>query len=339
MKVDAGETTDEEAMPPACPPPSAIKPKAAGPAPGSAVKSQISSSKRRRSSSEREHAAGNARLPVSGTFTLDPSRPVLLIDGSGRTQRNIIYPARVQSAVDRKGWRRLHSLYSSRATSPLSSILRPSPDLELDFDSLAPSEADSASVNRIFDDFGSLRADQVIGPPEAFMPFTCIEASGSIAADTNDSIMSGSDIDEDDYLTLVNLGDSEDESETEAEGRDSDASDVQAWTTKSCSRTSEDMLSHLDRNRGLVGSFRRNQQIAKHIGSLASHPSLRASTLEMNAMQSGRRGAANTPITPLRKKRGGRIGGLRKSPAQQSPLSKVTGKKRMPARGGFGFRR
>jgi hypothetical protein len=63
------------------------------------------------------------------------------------------------------------------------------------------------------------------------------------------------------------------------------------------------VLNHLDRHRGLVGSFRHNQNFAKHVSSLASHPAKRASTHEANALQKGRRAAANTPMTPARKKR------------------------------------
>ena len=63
------------------------------------------------------------------------------------------------------------------------------------------------------------------------------------------------------------------------------------------------MLNHFELNRGLVGSFRRNQQHTKHLTSLASHPAKRASAHEFNALQKGRRGAANTPMTPARKKR------------------------------------
>ncbi|KAK3116310.1 hypothetical protein LTR53_003500 [Teratosphaeriaceae sp. CCFEE 6253] len=68
-------------------------------------------------------------------------------------------------------------------------------------------------------------------------------------------------------------------------------------------RHNDSLLDHLDQHRGLVGSFRNNQSFAKHASSLALHPSKRASTLESNALQKGRRGAANTPITPARKKR------------------------------------
>ncbi|EME88556.1 uncharacterized protein MYCFIDRAFT_89221 [Pseudocercospora fijiensis CIRAD86] len=53
-----------------------------------------------------------------------------------------------------------------------------------------------------------------------------------------------------------------------------------------------------------VSSFRNNQQRARQISSLAAHPAQRAQTSEANALQKGRRAAANTPMTPVRKNRG-----------------------------------
>jgi hypothetical protein len=89
-------------------------------------------------------------------------------------------------------------------------------------------------------------------------------------------------------------------------------------------RRNSDLLDHFTQNRGVIGSFRRNQHFTKHISSQASHPAQRASTHEFNALQKGRRGAANTPITPARKKRASQDltpnrGGVRKS--MSSPLT------------------
>lgn len=54
---------------------------------------------------------------------------------------------------------------------------------------------------------------------------------------------------------------------------------------------------------GSVSSFRNNQRLALHVSSLPSNPQRRAEMSECNAMQKGRRNAANTPMTPARKKR------------------------------------
>lgn len=66
---------------------------------------------------------------------------------------------------------------------------------------------------------------------------------------------------------------------------------------------SSGLLDHFDQCRGVVGSFRRNQNQARHFSSLASHPAKRASAHEYNALQKGKRGAANTPMTPARRNR------------------------------------
>lgn len=90
------------------------------------------------------------------------------------------------------------------------------------------------------------------------------------------------------------------------------------------SHESSNLFEHFQQNRGAIGAFRQNQNLAKQLSSQASHPAQRASTHEYNALQKGRRGAANTPITPARKKRASQDftpsrGGVRKS--MSSPLT------------------
>lgn len=88
---------------------------------------------------------------------------------------------------------------------------------------------------------------------------------------------------------------------------DSDSQDTPTASMTSLPQDEHDhsagLLTHFDQRQGIVGSFRRNQYQAKHFSSLASHPAKRASASEYNALQKGRRGAANTPMTPARKKR------------------------------------
>lgn len=64
-----------------------------------------------------------------------------------------------------------------------------------------------------------------------------------------------------------------------------------------------DLLGHFDKLGGMVSSFRNNQNHARHVSSLAANPAKRAQTSEANALQKGRRAAANTPMTPARKNR------------------------------------
>jgi hypothetical protein len=66
---------------------------------------------------------------------------------------------------------------------------------------------------------------------------------------------------------------------------------------------SEDLLDHFDQVPGGISSFRNNQRHVRQISSLAANPASRAQTSEANALQKGRRNAANAPITPGRKSR------------------------------------
>ena len=67
--------------------------------------------------------------------------------------------------------------------------------------------------------------------------------------------------------------------------------------------TSNGLLGHLEQQRGLVSSFRNNQTHVRQVTSLPVNPSQRAQRHEANALQKGRRAAANTPMTPARKQR------------------------------------
>ena len=127
----------------------------------------------------------------------------------------------------------------------------------------------------------------------------------------------GSDAEDDyqDFDMLINLD------------QDSDNEDEPSWSatpTQKASPVEEPTFL----SRGVVGSFRLNQDRAKQESSLPLDPASRASTSEQNALQTGRRGAGNTPITPARKKRVSkdlsRTGsGIRKptTPSFSSPLA------------------
>lgn len=143
---------------------------------------------------------------------------------------------------------------------------------------------------------------------------------------------------------LIDLGDSDSEDEEET-AQESDAVLSPSGTVPFAQfggpmspnrpdTAGSDLLAHLDRNRDAVGSFRRNQHNAKHLGSLPSHPALRASASEKNALQTGRRAAANLPMTPARK-RIGKTAGARASPIS-SPLSKQSPKRRERRRSSLG---
>ncbi|KAF7188703.1 hypothetical protein HII31_09955 [Pseudocercospora fuligena] len=115
--------------------------------------------------------------------------------------------------------------------------------------------------------------------------------------------MDGSDVDMGEYVHGM------DESETEADNEPSSAAVLSPTSDSfpdfghetSPMHQSAGAVDHL--STGLVSSFRNNQQFARQISSLAAHPAQRAQTSEANALQKGRRAAANTPMTPARKNR------------------------------------
>lgn len=267
------------------------------------------------------------RMPKAGTFELDPRRPVLLVDGTGEAQRNMLYPARIQTPDEKKFWKQMRRSNQSRVSSPRTTIqMSPGDESDEGIDSpfLTPIAPFSAS--------GVLRSDQVVGPSEAFVPWTSVDVSGSVTE--NNSILSFSDNENDMDVDnpFINFeafcddlaDDSADTSETvDATPRIKLASLPALNTGESTPTTpislnrrdtlcssvggsgGDDLLSHLSRNKSLVNSFRMNQHYVKQLASKPANPSARATLSEMNAIKAGRRKAGNTPITPLRKKRGG----------------------------------
>lgn len=332
---DDGDTTDEEPMPP--------PPKRASTAPTSpssnlaTPRPATTSSTRIRLPLRKNKNKRTPTQPKMGTFIIDPHRPVLTIDGVGVSQKSTLWPAKIQSAAEKQLWERMHMLSNtnsratSRTTSPRQSV------------QLTPSgESDAMSIgeeNDFFDSFGALRTDQVIGPPEAFTPFVDVTASGAVIHD-HDAAVPGAE-EEQDPMCFLNFDDDDDEDQDMPDESDHVASPTtQSFSSQVTNTTSSqpggfDLLAHLDRH-GVVGSFRRNQHFAKHVGSLPSHPALRASLSETNAMQTGRRAAANTPITPLRKKKAKGVGARNSPMTTTSPLTKSPPfKKKGPIRGGF----
>ncbi|CAK1360652.1 hypothetical protein CB0940_06664 [Cercospora beticola] len=88
----------------------------------------------------------------------------------------------------------------------------------------------------------------------------------------------------------------------------------------------EDLLDHFDQVPGGISVFRNNQHNVRQVSSLAANPASRVQTSEANALQKGRRNAANIPITPGRKTRPSvdmtlTGAGVRKSAAHASPLA------------------
>lgn len=158
---------------------------------------------------------------------------------------------------------------------------------------------------------------QALGPPEAFYPFVTVNVDGTVHRDLPDmpsSPLEDDDIEDDDlFLNMIDFGDdtSDDDLPIDEE-MDSSASppDISSTPVRPTTATSEDqvhpLLSHLDK--GLVGAFRRNQTRHQLLTrNAASRESLAFSSPysqgTLRGIKRERLGAANTPITPMRKRK------------------------------------
>ncbi|PNS13782.1 hypothetical protein CAC42_3275 [Sphaceloma murrayae] len=326
---DDGDTTDEETCEPIMRRPSPSVAPSATPSESPSVskpKTPVSKGKTRVT---RSNAAKKATAPAVhhtpkfGTFELDPRRNVLIVSGAGVTQKNKLYPAKIQTPQEKRMWQKLRESFKNSTASPRTSV-----QMGIEDDSDYEEDQSIFSPSGPFSPTGTLLPDDVIGPAEAFLPFTSVDSSGLI---TEDASMQSYSEDEDvmDLLTpYINFDGHEDDEDNSA-----DTSDALETNTRQRSNTLPSFASsapgtpttpsfsrhdtlgsdfgggvaHLSRTPALVSSFRLNQEYAKEVASYASDPAARFSRSELNAMQAGRRKAANTPITPMRKKRGGSL--------------------------------
>ncbi|KAF4553690.1 Hypothetical protein D9617_6g094210 [Elsinoe fawcettii] len=322
---DEGETTDEEEFQPIkrpTPPPSES-------ASTSTAAAKVADPKAVKKHATRSKAAKKTSPPVVhhtpkfGTFELDPRRNVLIVSGAGVTQKNKLYPAKIQTPQEKRFWQKLRESYKNSTASPRTSV-----QMGIEDDSDYEMEQSMFSPGGPFSPAGTLMTDEVVGPIEAFTPFTSIDASGTI---TEDASMQSFSEEEDDAMDLLspyinfdahddgeeNSGDTSDAAPSSARKRSNTMPNYPSSApgtpaTPSFSRQESGNsdftgVAHLSHTPSLVSAFRLNQEYAKELASYASDPSARFSRSEMNALQAGRRKAANTPITPMRKKRGGSL--------------------------------
>ena len=190
---------------------------------------------------------------------------------------------------------------------------------------------------------GFLRNNETVALAEPLFPPVLSKDSSFSAPTTTTESDAGSydDINMQDFVDISESSDTDpgEDDDSDAQrpssapiGSPSDATDGMVFSpytpAANAIHSRMGLATHFALNSNLVGSFRRNQQHALHVSSLASHPEQRASTHEFNALQKGRRGAANTPMTPARKKRASQdlslmplSAGVRKSGAMSSPLA------------------
>nr|POF04217.1 hypothetical protein CFP56_21972 [Quercus suber] len=260
----------------------------------------------RKSSARRQNAARPVTPKAGkglrmGTFALDPARAAMSVDASNK--KIVVQPPTRPAAHDKDFWVRARKANgASRPSSPTSSpggweINTPG--------SARPPLTPASTLGTMFD--GNLDLLRASEPPTLQPSFTpAFTPKVPLSHHSSFSFHEESDDDDVDMEDFIDMDDFASESdEVEAAGVMSPAEDPFETfsSTATPTRPHSGTLNHLEHQPSLVGSFRLNQNHARHVSSLASHPATRASTLESNALQKGRRGAANAPMTPARKKR------------------------------------
>jgi hypothetical protein len=201
----------------------------------------------------------------------------------------VLYMPTQPSAKNKAFWDRAKSAASSRNTSPRGSLSIELPPRGGKNEQQARPFTAQSTLSTMFDgNFDFMSHTDMSPPPVRVRPQPAYTPAPSAYTTPAPTTEGGSDAEEDytDFGMLVDLD------------QDTDEEDDGVWSAAVTSPTEPTFLS-----RGMVGSFRLNQHRAKQESSMASHPDSRASTSEINALQTGRRGAGNAPITPARKRR------------------------------------
>lgn len=236
-----------------------------------------------------------------GTFNIDPTRASMSADSS-RKQIQLWPPSR-PSAKDKAFWDRVKRS-AARRGSPQSSVYFNMRSPHGDDMPQRPFTAQSTLSSMFNGNLDILRNNDMSGIAGDLFPTLRNRPHTSFASIsmTEDSEAELQDINMQDFIDLDDDESDSDEPSSATVTSPTNPNSFPDFTTMVDTRN-DSLLGHLDQQRGLVGSFRRNQNHAKHISSLPAHPAHRASTSEHNALQKGRRAAANTPITPARKNR------------------------------------
>ncbi|MCJ1392684.1 hypothetical protein MMC18_005555 [Xylographa bjoerkii] len=332
-ETDEGETTDEEVLPPK----TVTRPQS--------LLRLNSSSTIRKATTPRSGSTPARKAPLTPTpamrrngpsmasWIVDPTKPIAVIDSTGKTM--LIYAAPRSAQKTPAGF--VSSLSSSTTTSPktsFASLAHGFENDEMDHSDLSsqeqPTTVIESGANLMLSGLlhggpGSehILGGQVLGPPEAFYPFTSMDANGLMFDD--DEFEEDDDDDPEYMLNLqdfIDFGDSSSDSELENDtNADSSAlpnpiltmsknkfTPVRAGSVSTQQSSTQNLLQHFDR--GVVSSFRRNQ--TRH-QSLLRRPNLSSS---FAAIKGGRHIAANIPISPLRKRKANRSLGNNLTPFQ-----------------------
>lgn len=232
--------------------------------------------------------------PVMGTFEIDPTRAAMTMDCNGRNVK--LLPPSKPAEKDKAFWDRAKTASSSRTSSPPESPFLKIPNPADDTEPPRPFTAQSTLGSMFNGNLDILRNNDSSGIAENLFPAMLPRRNTSFTTATDDS---------EDEVNDINMQDFVDFYGPESDSDDPLSAGITSPTEQDMhsSLNSSGLLDHFDQCRGVVGSFRQNQHNARHFSSLASHPAKRASAHEYNALQKGKRGAANTPMTPARRKR------------------------------------
>ena len=259
--------------------------------------------------------------PRVGTFEVDPHRATMTTDSEAR--KIIMLPPSKPHEKDRAFYERFRTANSSRNSSPPNSSCLTIPSPGADNIPSRPFTAKSTLGTLFNGDLEILRNNDDAGIAPDLVPNVMrrSRASFTSVSATEDSEINNHDINMRDFVDMDDYSDSDSDAQLPSASITSPIDeDMFSSFTSDSGFGGSGLLDHFDQRRGVVGSFRRNQHQAKHFSSLPIHPAKRASGHEYNALQKGKRGAANTPITPARKKRAsqdlssGTVTGVRKSP-------------------------
>jgi hypothetical protein len=198
--------------------------------------------------------------------------------------------------------------YNGMINLPLPNGQRP--DEETPVEELSPMISNSANLmmSAMYTPLDQLlMGGQALGPPEAFFPFTDIDASGSVLQDSPSSY-DEEDVDDEDLWRLEDLIDFNTAYSEDGDTEQEDSAAPSSTPARPATSTCEDRVNPLLVNPRLVGAFRNNQDRHQLLSrNKASRESLAFSGPlnqgPIRGIKDNRLAAANTPITPMRRQR------------------------------------
>ena len=247
--------------------------------------------------------------PTMGSWIADPTKPIVMVDSSGT--KLVIFPPqrpkRPSQAIASLG-----SSASSANSSPRPSVPRlanTAYDSEIGLSACSSQEPVSPMVGsspnlmmsgllNVSCGTEHLTGGQVLGPPEAFFPFTNFDAGGNVIMDDDD------DEDEDDLLNLEDFIDfGEDTDDSDIEGvikahHSPSASSVTSAVSPVDKSSASNLMDHLDK--GVVTAFRRNQYNHE---TAQRRPSVGSAQRTNPAFKGARHATADVSLSPLKKRR------------------------------------